>query len=161
MRGIIIGHIIIESVGHPGKAAFLQQAARPNAFRTAAEEALCCFATRLGDRGDATIKISRLCLTRCVIRLWAPKPAMRGSFMSTPCHLRRECGRPLNRATAHQEGCGNGVKIQRIQHAPKAGARAIGKDLFLPHIVPSSKLTATETASRAPFGQRISGHLPP
>jgi len=87
-----------------------------------------------GDGGDAAVKIGRFCFARCVIRLWAPEPAMGSGFMAAPGRLGSKGGGPFNCAATHQESGGHGVMIKRIQHAPKASARAIGKNLFLPHI---------------------------
>ena len=130
----MIGHVIIESIGYPGKAAFLQQPARPDAFRPATEKALRRLATSFGNGSNAAIKIGGFRFTRRVIRLRAPKPAMGGGFMAAPGYLGSEGGRPFNSAAAHQEGGGNGVTIQRIEHPPETCARAISENLFLAHV---------------------------
>ena len=131
---VIIGHVIIESIGYPGKAAFLQQPARPDAFRPATEKPLRRLATSFGNGSNAAIKIGGFRFTRRVIRLRAPKPAMGGGFMAAPGYLGSEGGRPFNSAAAHQKGGGNGVMIQRIEHPPETCARAISENLFLAHV---------------------------
>jgi hypothetical protein len=63
MHWVIIGYVVIESIGYPGKAASLQQPARPDAFRPATEKPLRRFATGFGDGSNAAIKIGGLMLS--------------------------------------------------------------------------------------------------
>ncbi len=130
---IPVGQIIVKGIGRVEEATLDQEGAGPGAFRAAAEEA-----DRPG-RPAAVMTAMQRSRSAASASGWCSRHGAASASHGPRPHGRPAPGWPagrraLHRAPAAQPGRRHGMVAQGLEDAPEAGARAVGEDLFLPHV---------------------------